>query len=101
MPGVTAIYRVKKKRQKQTIVTCLGCGTLRRFVYNVKAMPWVDRPEAWIDTVINGQSVTAQQQNKSKDSKKIGSGKNAKKQLNLTKDASESETTQKKTQNQT
>lgn len=61
----------KEKRQKQTVVTCLGCGTLRRFVYNNKTVPWVDRPEAWVDIVMKGQSVSVQQQGKAKGSKQV------------------------------
>ena len=51
-----------EKRQKQTVVTCLGCGTFRRYVYNKKNVPWMDQAEAWIDTIVSGQAVTVHQQ---------------------------------------
>jgi RNase P subunit RPR2 len=42
-------------------VTCLECGTFRRYVYNRKTVPWMDRPEAWVDTIVSGQPVTVHQ----------------------------------------
>ncbi|XP_045214174.2 ribonuclease P protein subunit p21-like [Mercenaria mercenaria] len=86
MPGVTAIYRVKKKRQKQTVVTCLECGTFRRFIYNGKNIPWMDRQEAWIDTVVSGQSVTVHQQQRHKGSNKGGNKTKGKGKGNQTKE---------------
>lgn len=52
----TAIF-FSEKRQKQTLVTCLKCGNLKRFVYNPKQVANVDQPDKWEAVVLNGQVV--------------------------------------------
>ncbi|KAL4239758.1 Ribonuclease P protein subunit p21 [Mactra antiquata] len=57
LPGISAICRVKKKHQKLVIFTCLGCGTMKRFIYNKDKLPTIDDPSAWLDFIIDGEQV--------------------------------------------
>lgn len=69
IPGVTAIVRTRKKREKHTVVTCLECGTPKRYVYRPTKIPWIDKSDAWEDKIVFGKPVKDetkgnQQQNK-------------------------------------
>lgn len=79
IPGVTCIVRTRKKREKHSVVTCLECGTVRRYVYKAAKIPWIDKADAWEDKIIFGKPVKddskgTEQQNK----KGQGKGKNNK-----------------------
>ena len=61
-------------------MTCLECGTPRRYVYKPAKIPWIDREEAWEDKVVHGKMVTeGNKQNQKQNSKGQGQQK-AKKQ---------------------
>ncbi|TSK53747.1 Ribonuclease P protein subunit p21 [Bagarius yarrelli] len=44
------LYQVKgPRRQRATIIRCLGCGETKKFPNNPKHQLWVDRPEAQLE----------------------------------------------------
>lgn len=50
-------------------MTCLECGTPKRYVYRPSKIPWIDKSDAWEDKIIFGKPVKDetkenQQQNK-------------------------------------
>lgn len=86
IPGVTAIVRTRKKREKHTVVTCLECSTIKRYVYRPSKIPWIDKSDAWEDKIIFGKPVKDetkgnQQQNK-KNQGKTKTSKQDKKGVN-------------------
>lgn len=59
IPSVTSIVRTRTKRQKHSVVTCLECGTPRRYIYKTAKIPWIDREEAWDDKIVHGKTVAS------------------------------------------
>ncbi|XP_002131371.2 ribonuclease P protein subunit p21 [Ciona intestinalis] len=55
IPGVTCTYRNKGK-PKQTVVTCQGCGTFRRYLLNIDNKLWHDKPENIANVVMCNKS---------------------------------------------
>ena len=39
------------KKQKHLVVTCLECDTIKRFPLNKGYKLWLEKPEAWLDSV--------------------------------------------------
>ncbi|KAL5018537.1 hypothetical protein ScPMuIL_004259 [Solemya velum] len=48
VPGITAIVRNRSKREKHTVVTCLDCGQVKRFLWRKGHKLWMENPEAWL-----------------------------------------------------
>ncbi|XP_054753744.1 ribonuclease P protein subunit p21-like [Lytechinus pictus] len=46
IPGVTATVRVKGRRQKHVVVTCLDCKQVKRFNTDEKHVLWAHKTEA-------------------------------------------------------
>lgn len=44
LPGVTCMVRLRKRREKHSVVTCLDCGTVKRFVTRRDYRLWCDNP---------------------------------------------------------
>lgn len=40
VPGVTATVRVRRKREKHIVVTCVGCKTMRRYLCRAGHVLW-------------------------------------------------------------
>ncbi|KAH3864452.1 uncharacterized protein LOC127866886 isoform X1 [Dreissena polymorpha] len=57
VPGRTAVIRIKKKRQKMTTVTCLECGTMKRYLNIPDFTPDIDKPDSWVCVVQDGMSL--------------------------------------------
>ncbi|CAH2223072.1 ribonuclease P subunit p21 [Pelobates cultripes] len=50
LPGVTCTVRQKKHRgQRQTVVRCLSCGLIKRFLSNPNYKLWCEQPEALLE----------------------------------------------------
>ncbi|XP_078524589.1 ribonuclease P protein subunit p21 [Lissotriton helveticus] len=50
IPGVTATVRQRKTHgQKRTVVRCLSCGLVKRFVNNIHYKLWSEQPEARLE----------------------------------------------------
>ncbi|XP_028415927.1 ribonuclease P protein subunit p21-like [Dendronephthya gigantea] len=45
IPGVTSTVRVRGKREKHVVVTCLDCGTLKRFNTRKNYQLWCEQQE--------------------------------------------------------
>ncbi|XP_060082364.1 ribonuclease P protein subunit p21-like [Ylistrum balloti] len=48
VPGLSATVRTKGKREKHTVVTCLECKTIKRYLWCENHKLWVDHPELWL-----------------------------------------------------
>ncbi|CAL1537403.1 unnamed protein product [Lymnaea stagnalis] len=46
--GQTCRIRFRSRSEKHTVVTCLHCGTMKRFMWRQNYNLWLDRPEAWL-----------------------------------------------------
>ena len=53
------------------MVTCLKCGTVRRFVNNPKSVQRLETPEEWEDIVVNGLLVAERKKKKQGKQKQI------------------------------
>ncbi|KAK7112776.1 ribonuclease P protein subunit p21-like [Littorina saxatilis] len=47
LPGITSISRNKKKGERYTVVSCLECGSVKRFPWGKNYQLWVEKPAAW------------------------------------------------------
>ncbi|XP_059146538.1 ribonuclease P protein subunit p21-like [Physella acuta] len=47
--GHTCRIRLRSKKETHTVVTCLLCGTIKRFMWRKSYNFWLDRPEAWLN----------------------------------------------------
>jgi len=56
VPGVTATVRMKGRRQKHMVVTCIDCGRVKRFNAEESHVLWTDRPEGVVEKVQHKQS---------------------------------------------
>jgi len=45
IPGLTCSVRQKAKREKHAVVTCLECGTLKRFLNRADYQLWCENPK--------------------------------------------------------
>lgn len=103
IPGVTSVVRTRGRRQKHTVVTCLECGTHRRYVYKPAKIAWIDREEAWEGRIVCGKSVTdgnkqSQKQNMKGQSKQMTSKQDS---STTSSENTNSSTNSKKNNNQT
>ena len=48
VPAVSATVRHRSRRQKHWVVTCLACGTIKRFVNDPNHQVWAEREEAQV-----------------------------------------------------
>lgn len=48
VPGVSATVRCQKNREKHTVVTCLDCGLVKRFLWRPNHQLWQDNPASWL-----------------------------------------------------
>ncbi|CAI9720891.1 P subunit p21-like [Octopus vulgaris] len=48
VPGLTATIRSRRRREKHTVVTCLECGLVKRFLWRPDHQLWIDNPAAWL-----------------------------------------------------
>lgn len=48
-PGVTCTERLRAKPSQRIVVTCLVCGTIKRFPAKRGYQLWYDKPEALLD----------------------------------------------------
>jgi len=46
--GVTCRVRAKSKSEPHTVITCLLCGTIKRFMWRKQYRLWLDNPDAWL-----------------------------------------------------
>ncbi|CAG5129988.1 unnamed protein product [Candidula unifasciata] len=49
VPGRTSRIRFRSKSETHTVVTCLLCGTIKRFMWRKSHQLWMDKPEAWLN----------------------------------------------------
>ena len=63
---------VSDKRQQHAVVTCLECGTFKRYVGIPERIQWIDKDENWEDTVTNGVLVSRPEKNKQNRKKNKG-----------------------------
>ncbi|XP_038067500.1 ribonuclease P protein subunit p21-like isoform X2 [Patiria miniata] len=64
VPGLTSKVRVKGKRQKHVVVTCLECGGVKRFLSNNDYKLWVERPECTQNPITGTQESSVKGCNK-------------------------------------
>jgi len=50
IPGLTSSVRIRGKRQKHLVITCIQCKTLKRFVCNSKHKLWSEQGIATCET---------------------------------------------------
>ncbi|GAB1600803.1 ribonuclease P protein subunit p21-like [Argonauta hians] len=48
VPGLTAKIRSRGSREKHSVVTCLECGMVKRFLWRPDHQLWIDNPAAWL-----------------------------------------------------
>ncbi|XP_005098148.1 ribonuclease P protein subunit p21 [Aplysia californica] len=48
LSGQTCRIRSRSTSEPHTVVTCLLCGTIKRFMWRASYQLWLDKPEAWL-----------------------------------------------------
>ena len=48
LSGNTCRVRARSKCEPHTVVTCLLCGNIKRFMWRKSYQLWLDKPEAWL-----------------------------------------------------
>ncbi|XP_067128408.1 ribonuclease P protein subunit p21 [Centruroides vittatus] len=56
-PGITSTFRLKSKRSKHSIIKCLTCGTIKRFLNKADYELWYNRPEAQVSIEYLGNHI--------------------------------------------
>ncbi|XP_053491365.1 ribonuclease P protein subunit p21 [Ictalurus furcatus] len=57
IPGVTATVRQRSsRRQRATLIRCLGCGQTKKFPNNPKHQLWVDQSEAQLENQLQPEA---------------------------------------------
>jgi len=78
LSGKTCRVRAKSKSEPHTIVTCLLCGSIKRYMWRRDYQLWLDKPEAWLVDKGKGGAQASLEGGKAKQQKGKGESKKEK-----------------------
>ncbi|XP_006816338.1 ribonuclease P protein subunit p21-like [Saccoglossus kowalevskii] len=56
LPGITSTVRMRAKRERHLVVTCIFCKQVKRFLTREGHQLWSEKPELRLDTQIDKQA---------------------------------------------